>query len=86
MKISIIVPVYNVEKYIMRCLESIRNQVWSDYEVIIIDDGSTDDSGKIAEEYCQKDSRFSVFHKMNGGLVAAWMDGVKRSTGDYYVS
>lgn len=83
MKISIIVPVYNVEKYVVRCLESIRNQVWTDYEVIIVDDGSTDDSGKIAEEYCKKDSRFSVFHKKNGGLVAAWMDGVGKSTGDY---
>ena len=67
-KISIIVPVYNVEKYLNRCIESILNQSFEEFELILIDDGSTDGSGQICDEYSNKDNRIIVIHKENGGL------------------
>ena len=70
-KISIIVPVYNVEKYIRRCLDSIAAQTFTDWECICVDDGTPDASGKICDEYAQKDSRFVVIHKENGGVSSA---------------
>ena len=68
MKISIIIPVYNVEKYIIKCLKSVKRQSFDDYECLIIDDGSKDNSIKLAEEYINGDARFKIYHKENGGL------------------
>ena len=67
--ISIIIPIYNTEKYLRRCLDSIVAQTYKDFECIIVDDGSTDGSGKICDEYVAKDNRFKVFHKKNGGVA-----------------
>jgi glycosyltransferase involved in cell wall biosynthesis len=82
-KISIIIPVYNVEPYIRKCLDSVVNQTYQNLEIICINDGSTDDSGKICDEYAAKDSRIRVFHKKNGGLSSALNVGLKNFTGDY---
>ena len=71
MLISVIVPVYKVEKYIRRCIDSILNQTFSDFELIIVDDGSPDNCGKICDEYAKKDNRIYVIHKENGGLSDA---------------
>ena len=70
-EISIIVPVYNVEHYLENCIESILNQTFKDFELILVDDGSTDNSGKICDIYEKKDSRIKVIHKNNGGLSSA---------------
>ena len=83
MKVSIIVPVYNVEAYLKKCLDSLVNQTLNGIEIILIDDGSKDSSSSICDEYAKKDERIKVIHKKNGGLMAAWMDGVKNSTGKY---
>ena len=69
--ISIIVPVYNVEKYISRCVESLIGQSYKNIEIILVDDGSTDESGMICEQYANKDNRIKVIHKKNGGLSDA---------------
>lgn len=82
-KVSIIVPVYNVEKYIRKCLDSIINQTLEDIEIILVDDGSKDASGSICDEYALQDNRISVIHKENGGLSDARNTGVKRATSDY---
>ena len=66
-KISVIVPAYNVEKYLHRCIDSILAQTFTDFEVLLIDDGSKDKSGEICDEYAKKDIRVKVFHKENGG-------------------
>lgn len=81
--ISIIVPVYNVEKYLEACIRSIVNQTYKDIEILCVDDGSTDNSGKICEEWKKKDARIKVYHKINGGLMAAWQYGVERANGEY---
>ena len=83
---SIIVPVYNIEKYLRACLESIKSQTFSDFEVIMIDDGSTDDSPNICDEYAVNDSRFTVTHKMNGGVVSARKTAARLASGDYVVT
>ena len=70
-KVSIIVPVYNVEKYLQRCIESILTQTETDFELLLIDDGSKDKSGLICDEYAQKDIRVNVIHKENGGVSSA---------------
>lgn len=70
-KITVIIPVYNVEDYVGRCIESVISQDYYDLEILIVDDGSTDDSGKICDEYAVKDSRIKVIHKVNGGLSSA---------------
>ena len=75
-KISIIVPIYNVELYVERCIESILNQSLSDFDLILVDDGSTDKSGEICEGYAKKDSRIQVIHKKNGGLSSARNAGI----------
>ncbi len=69
--ISVIVPVYNVEKYLDRCISSIVDQTYSDLEILLIDDGSTDRSGVICDAWMQKDKRIRVIHKKNGGGVSA---------------
>ena len=69
--INIIVPVYNTEKYIRKCLDSIVNQTYRNLEIIVVDDGSTDSSGDICDEYAQIDARIKVIHKENGGLSSA---------------
>lgn len=81
--ISIIVPVYNVEKYLRRCIDSILNQTYHNLDVILIDDGSTDESGKICDEYACKDNRIRVIHKPNGGLSSARNIGIDNAKGDY---
>jgi len=83
MLISIIVPSYNVEKYLMRCLESINNQTFDDYEVILIDDGSTDSTGDICEQYCMNHPKFRVVHKQNEGLGYARNTGLEYAKGEY---
>ena len=82
-KISVIVPVYNVEQFLRECIESIRNQTYKNIEIILVDDGSTDNSGKICDEYISKDSRIKVIHKENGGLSSARNTGLDNATGDY---
>lgn len=81
--ISIVVPVYNVRNEIGRCLESIRQQSYDDLEVILVDDGSTDGSSQLCDEYASKDSRFSVIHKTNGGLSSARNAGLRVATGEW---
>ena len=83
MLLSIIVPVYNVKNYLLKCLESIENQTFQDYEVIVVDDGSTDGGGKLVDEFCVNKEKFHTFHKPNGGLMSAWMEGVQYAKGDY---
>jgi len=82
-KISVIVPVYNVEKYLRECVDSVLAQTFKDFELILVDDGSPDNSGKICDEYAAKDSRVRVFHKTNGGVSSARNFGIKESRADY---
>ena len=82
-KISIIVPVYKVEKYIRQCIESILSQTYKDWELILVDDGTPDNSGLICDEYAAKDNRIQVVHKKNAGVGAARNTGIEKSTGDY---
>ena len=81
-KISIIVPVYNTEKYLRPCLDSILAQTYKDFEAILVDDGSRDQSGAICDEYAERDPRFVVVHKQNEGLVKARITGFEHSKGD----
>lgn len=81
--ISIIVPIYNVEKYLRMCLDSIEHQTYSNIEVLLINDGSPDSSGEICQEYVARDSRFRYFEKENGGLSDARNYGIERSNGKY---
>lgn len=81
--ISVIVPVYNVEKYLCRCVDSILNQTYPYLEIILVDDGSTDNSVKICDEYAKKDSRIKVIHKRNGGVSSARNVGLQNVTGEF---
>ncbi|MBZ1503433.1 glycosyltransferase family 2 protein [Leuconostoc mesenteroides] len=81
--LSVIIPVYNVEHYLKKCINSVVNQEFSDYEIIIIDDGSTDLSGAIADNLEKKYSNIKTFHKKNGGLSDARNCGIKKALGDY---
>lgn len=81
-RISIIVPVYNVEGYVAKCIESLINQTYREIEIILVDDGSTDKSGVICDEYSQIDERIRVLHKKNGGLSDARNYGIHNSTGE----
>ena len=81
--ISIIVPVYNVEKYLEKCVNSIVNQTYKNLEIILVDDGATDSSGKLCDKLAKIDNRIKVYHKENGGLSDARNYGVERATGDY---
>lgn len=82
-KISVIVPMYNVQKYIRANVESLINQKYKNLEIIYVDDGSTDDSGKIIDEYANKDNRIKVIHKENAGVSIARNIGLKNTTGDF---
>lgn len=82
-KVSIIIPIYNTEKYLKKCLDSITNQSYKNLEIILIDDGSTDNSGKIADEYAKKDTRVKVIHQKNAGQSAARNRGLKIASGEY---
>ena len=83
--ISIIVPVYNVENYLEECLESIKNQTYTDIEVILVNDGSTDGSKEICKRYCELDSRFRLINQENQGQSVARNRGVAESTGEFIV-
>lgn len=81
--LSVIIPVYNVEEYLEKCVESILNQTYTDLEVILVNDGSRDSSGAICDAFAQKDSRVRVIHKANGGLSSARNAGMDAATGEY---
>ena len=82
-KISVIVPVYNTEKYLHRCIDSVLAQTYKDFELLLIDDGSKDSSGAICDEYAARDSRVKVFHKENGGVSSARNAGLAIASGDW---
>ena len=83
--ISVIVPIYNTEKYLVECVESIRKQTYSNIEIILVDAGSTDASIEICDEFAEKDSRVRVFHKENEGVAVARNFGIQHSNGQYVV-
>ena len=82
-KLSVIVPVYNTEKYLRECVDSILAQTFTDFELILVDDGSTDGSGAICDEYAAKDPRIQVIHQQNGGATVARRSGVRIARGEY---
>ena len=81
--ISVVIPVYNVEKYLAECVDSVLGQTYQDYEIILVDDGATDSSGAMCDEYAQKDARIRVIHQPNGGLSAARNAGLSAASGEY---
>lgn len=85
MKISIITPVYKAEKFLSRCVNSIIAQTYKDWELILVDDGSPDRSGKLCDDYAARDSRIRVIHKENGGVSSARQTGLETCTGEYIV-
>lgn len=86
MKFSIIIPVYNVEEYLIECLNRVYDQNYDDYEVVLVDDGSTDKSGQICDEFVRIHKNTKVIHKNNQGLISARREGYKNATGDYIVN
>ena len=83
MTLSIIIPVYNTEKYLSACLDSILPQSFADFEVLLVDDGSTDGSGAICDRYAERDPRVRVFHKENGGVSSARNMGLENAVGEW---
>ena len=83
MKLSIIIPVYKTQDTLDRCLQSVLQQSFTDYEIILIDDESPDDCPKLCDEYAQKDEKIQVFHKKNGGLSDARNFGIRQAKGEY---
>ncbi|WP_026528953.1 glycosyltransferase family 2 protein [Butyrivibrio sp. VCD2006] len=81
--VSVIIPVYNIRDYISNCIESVIDQTYKDIEIILVDDGASDGSEKLCDEYASRDERIRVIHKANGGLMSAWSTGVKEATGHY---
>ncbi|MGN0306337.1 MAG: glycosyltransferase family 2 protein [Lachnospiraceae bacterium] len=81
--VSVIIPVYQVEQYLGKCVTSILHQTYTRLEILLIDDGSFDNSGKLCDEYAARDQRVKVLHRENGGLMSAWMAGVKMARGEY---
>lgn len=84
-KITIIVPVYNVKNYFLQSLNSIVNQSYTNYKIIIVDDGSTDGCSEICDEYARSDARINVVHKKNGGLMSAWIQELKQVKTEFVV-
>ncbi len=84
-KVSVIIPVYNVEKYLNRCIDSVLKQTMQDFEIILINDGSTDKSGEICDDYARIDERITVIHKRNARVAAARNDGIKVAQGKYVI-
>ena len=84
-KISVIVPVYKAEEYLHRCVDSILAQSYTDFELILVNDGSPDNSGAICDEYAAKDNRIKVIHKENGGVASARQCGIDNATGEYTI-
>lgn len=82
-KVSIILPIYNVEKYLEKCVNSVINQTYQNIEIILVDDGSKDSSGRICDELVESDNRIKVIHKKNGGLASARNAGYEVATGEY---
>lgn len=82
---SIIVPVYNVEKYLSQCVKSIVRQTYTNFEVILVDDGAKDKSGEICDQFAKNDERIKVIHKKNGGLSSARNSGIKKASGKYII-
>jgi len=80
---SVLIPVYNVEKYIAECVESVIQQSYSNFEIILVNDGSTDSSGELCEEFAKKDKRIKVYHKKNEGLMMTRRYGIQKASGDY---
>lgn len=81
--ISVIVPIYNAEKFLHYCIDSILNQSFVDFEILLVNDGSTDNSGKICDKYAEKDTRVKVLHKQNGGVSSARNAGIEAAQGEY---
>ena len=81
--ISVVVSVYNMEKHLRQCLDSLLCQTYPDFELLLIDDGSTDGSGRICDEYTVRDARFQAFHTENHGLSAARNYGIEHASGEY---
>ena len=81
--VSVIVPIYNVEPYLRECLDRVCGQAYENMQIILIDDGSTDGSGLICDQYAEKDNRVTVVHQKNRGLVAARKKGIELATGKY---
>ena len=81
--VTVIVPAYNMEKYLARCLDSLLAQSYTDLEILVIDDGSKDRTYEIAERYAGKDGRIKAFHKENGGVSSARNLGIEKATGEY---
>ena len=82
-KISVIVPVYKAESYLDRCVESIVNQTYKNLEIILVDDGSPDNSPKMCDDWAKKDERIKVIHKKNGGVSSARNAGINEATGEF---
>lgn len=85
MKVSVVIPVYNVEHYLERCVQSVLRQTYKDLEIILVDDGSPDDCGEICDQLASQDSRILVVHQQNMGLSEARNTGIRRATGDYII-
>lgn len=83
--ISVVVAIYNMDQYLNRCLDSLRNQTFKEFEVILVDDGSTDDSLAICQKMSSEDNRFKVIHQQNGGVASARRTGLNNSIGDYVI-
>ena len=81
--VSIIVPVYNAQQYLEQCMQSILNQTYRNLDIILVNDGSKDNSPKMCMSYAKADERVTVIHKTNGGLISAWIAGVKKAQGEY---
>ena len=82
-KVSVVIPVYKVEPFLRRCVDSVLHQTLTDLDIVLVDDGSTDHCPQICDSYAQQDSRVQVIHKQNGGLASARNAGMRAATGEY---
>ena len=83
MRISVVLPIYNVQNYLEQCVQSLIEQTYKDIEILLVDDGSTDKSGEICDKLATKDDRITVFHKENGGTHTARNLGIQKASGEY---